>query len=434
MPRSREPISVAGVSVQLDAPGLKAIRRHGGRVEARWFAAPRAIRRGYQPKTVRLHYDLQDTFAVQQMAARCRQLQAEMLDWLADPERKRQIVFDGTLGSLIRLYQEHPESPFHGLRNNTRRTYEGWCRALSEACGARRVDRITGPDLRRWYKEFRRAALGEAPRDRMAYAVVRQMLRILVNYGMELNLKPCFELDRIISVVRFRADDDHKAGEKRARKQRQAMTFEQASAIVDAGLAKGTVRHRSVALGIAMQFEFGLAQIDVIGEWEKIDRVRGVVAGAVVNHGQVWTPGLRYEDFADGVLDMARSKTAVPGTYEVAEAPLFMRAVAAVPIEEQTGPVVCDAHRIPIRSRHYADLFRELAETSGVQAEIKSMHARHGAASEADAAGVGEDDIARLLQHSGPAVTRKHYIKGSLERSRRTQRARVAHRERKETA
>lgn len=434
MAQYRKPLSLGGQPVVLDAPGLKLVTRRAGRVEPRWIAAKRAARRGYRPRTVRLHYDLADPNAVAQMASRCRQLQAEMLDWLAEPDRARQLVFDGTLASLIRLYQRHPESPYLALRQNTRRCYDDWCKALDRSCGTRRLDRITGPDLRRWYREFRAAPKDETPRDRHAYGVVRQMMRILVNYGIELGLEPCFRLDQILSKIRFRADDERAQGEKRKPKPRQAMTFEQAGAILDAGIAKDTTRHRSVALGIAIQFEFALAQIDVIGEWEKIDRARGVPVGAIIQHGQVWVPGLTYEDFESGVLDMARSKTAVPGTYDVNEAPLFLRALAAVPPEERAGPVVCDAHRIPIRKRHYAELFRELADAAGVPFEIKSMHGRHGAASEADAAGVGEDDIARLLQHTGPAVTRKHYIKGSLARSQRTQRARVAHRERKETA
>src|SRR5271154_6435958 len=40
--------------------------------------------------------------------------------------------------------------------------------------------------------------------------------------------------------------------------------------------------HRSVALGVAAQFEFTLRQIDVIGEFEKISRVQGAQPGAVI--------------------------------------------------------------------------------------------------------------------------------------------------------
>lgn len=445
MPRHRSPLIVAGVPVEIDAPGLAIIERPNGRREPRWIAGDRANRLGYAPKTVRLHFDLDDRADVERMAERCRLLQTEMLDWIGDPARDERLVFDSSLSSLIKLYEKHPQSPYHTLRANTKRSYKEWLTALDRQCGGRRVDRITGPDLRIWFEKFREPTITikkgpdgkvlsqhiSPPHNRWAYGIVRQAMRILVNFGMELRLDPCYELDRILGKIKFRSAEEGEQGEKRARKRRIAMTYEQAEAIVVAGIKKNTVRHRSVALGIAAHFEFAMSQIDVIGEWEKIDRVRGVAAGAIISRGQVWRPGLRYEDFKDGVLDMDRNKTSVPGIYDVTEAPLFLRAIAAIPEGERSGPLVVDAHGIPIRRRFYAALFRELADAAGVPIEIKSMHGRHGAASEADAAGVDEDDIGRFLQHSNPSVTRKHYIKGSVERSRRTQRARVASRDKK---
>jgi hypothetical protein len=65
------------------------------------------------------------------------------------------------------------------------------------------------------------------------------------------------------------------------------MSYAQAVAIVLEGLRRGTRRHRSIALGVAAQFEFTLRRIDVIGEWERIDELREVPADAIVSHGQV---------------------------------------------------------------------------------------------------------------------------------------------------
>jgi hypothetical protein len=81
---------------------------------------------------------------------------------------------------------------------------------------------------------------------------------------------------------------------------------EAAAAIVAEGLRRGTRRHRSIALGVATQFELTLRQVDVIGYWEKIDCTVGVDLGAIVDRGQVWRPGLRFEDFAAGKLDLKR--------------------------------------------------------------------------------------------------------------------------------
>jgi hypothetical protein len=63
------------------------------------------------------------------------------------------------------------------------------------------------------------------------------------------------------------------------------MTYDQAVAIVAEGLRRGTRRHRSVAHGVAAQFELTLRQVDVIGYWEKIDRTVGIDPGAIVDRG-----------------------------------------------------------------------------------------------------------------------------------------------------
>ena len=76
------------------------------------------------------------------------------------------------------------------------------------------------------------------------------------------------------------------------------MTYDQAAAIVTEGLRRGTRRHRSVALGVAAQFELTLRQVDVIGYWEKVDRAEHVEPGAIVDRSCIWRPGLRFEDFA----------------------------------------------------------------------------------------------------------------------------------------
>ena len=114
------------------------------------------------------------------------------------------------------------------------------------------------------------------------------------------------------------------------------------AAIVAEGLRRGTRRHRSVALGVAAQFELTLRQVDVIGTWEKLDQAEAVQASAVVERGRIWRPGLRFEDFAAGRLDVETSKTSTQAVYDVTAYPLFQQALAAVPASERVGPLVTD--------------------------------------------------------------------------------------------
>jgi hypothetical protein len=104
---------------------------------------------------------------------------------------------------------------------------------------------------------------------RLAKACVRSMLSILLNYGAELGLPGCLDLAQVLERMTLRVPRDVRTAWRAKRPTKVAMTYEHAAAIVAEGLSRGTRRHRSVALGVAAQFEFTLRQIDVIGEWEK---------------------------------------------------------------------------------------------------------------------------------------------------------------------
>ena len=201
------------------------------------------------------------------------------------------------------------------------------------------------------------------------------------------------------------------------------------------GLKRGARRYRSVALGVAAQFEFTIAQIDVIGSWEKVEHARKLPEGAIVRGRHYWIPGLRFEDFLSGmVLDMRRSKNSKPGTFDVIEYPLFMRALASVPEAERRGAVAIDDAGHPFNKRHYQTLYRELADSRAVPKGVWNMNARHGGATEARQSGVPLEDTSEHLQHSNLQTTKRHYVEPNIETTRRVARARVAHREKKDTA
>lgn len=164
----------------------------------------------------------------------------------------------------------------------------------------------------------------------------------------------------------------------------------------------------------------------MIGEWERIDRTIGVEPGAIADRGQVWRPGLRFEDFAAGELDLETSKTDTQAVFDVTVYPLFQQALAGVPELERHGPLVDNG--LPVRLRYYSDLYRDVADAAGVPRAVWNMLARHGGATEAQQAGVALADIAEHAQHIDTNTTRKHYIVPSLETSRRLAKQRVAHR------
>lgn len=427
MARKRKLLWINGEDVALEAPGLQILRRGNGAVHLYWVATADARRRGYLPRTVRLYFDLGNLRGRRDLEQRCAVLTNEMLAWLGDPEGWKKPVYDGTVAALIRCYQTDSKSPYRGLAPNTQRGYDDWCRILERTIGARRVDRLTGQDLRDCFLALLTPSRpGRAPRVRLAKACVRSMLSILLNYGAELGLPGCLALAQVLERMTLRVPQEVRAAWKAKRPDKIAMTYAHAAAIVAAGLARGTRRHRSVALGVAAQFEFTLRQIDVIGEWQRFDRMRELPAGAVVGHREVWRPGLRFEDVAGGTLDLTTSKNDAKAVFDVAAYPLFMQALAGVPESERRGPMVIDEAGMPVRRRYYQDLYRDVADAAGVPRQVWNMFARHGGVTEAHEAGAALVDVSKHAQHRDLNTTNRHYIVPSVETSRRVARARVA--------
>jgi hypothetical protein len=433
MARKRKPLVFSGETVELDAPGLEIRQRKNGVCDLYWIASAEARKRGYLPRTERLYFDLKSLKDRQDLEQRCKVLTGEMLAWIGDPEGQKKPVYDGTVAALIRCYQTDENSPYRGLAQNTQRGYDDWCRTLERAIGKRRVDRLNGQDLRNCFLALLQpAAPRGAPRVRLAKACVRSMLSILLSYGAELGLPGCLELSQVLERMTLRVPKDVQQAWTSRRPTKAAMMYEHAAAIVAEGLRRGTRRHRSVALGVAAQFEFTLRQIDVIGEWQKPNRAVAVEPGIITSRGWVWRSGLRFEDFAGGTLDLTTSKTLARATFDVTAYPLFQKALAAIPDRERHGPLVVDERGLPVRRRYYQDLYRDVADAAGVPRAVWNMFARHGGVTEAHESGADLVDVSKHAQHSDLNTTNRHYIVPSVETSRRVARARVEHRQKRE--
>src|SRR6516164_5818765 len=124
-----------------DFPGLQRSPRKDGSIALHWVASRIAIAVDYTPKTVRLHYpDLSP-----ELAQRCQDLDAQMRVWLCDQENMdERIKFDGTIGSYVKIYENHPESPYHEKDQETQRGYHFKLKRLYDRVGERRVDRLNG--------------------------------------------------------------------------------------------------------------------------------------------------------------------------------------------------------------------------------------------------------------------------------------------------
>jgi hypothetical protein len=235
-----------------------------------------------------------------------------------------------------------------------------------------------------------------------------------------IGLVGCLELAQVLERMTLRVPRDVRAAWKAKRPGKLVMSYDQASAIVIEGLRRGTRRHRSIALGVAIQFEFTLRQIDVIGEWKRVDRVKELPWDAIISYRQVWRAGLRFEDFAGGELDLETSKTQTKAIFDVTAYP---QALSAVPDSDRNGPLVTDEDGVPLRRRYYQE--PTARSPTRQRCPVRFGICLHGIAA-AQQAGVNLADIA---EHADINTTRKHSIVPSVETSRRVAKQRVAHRQ-----
>ena len=403
------------------APGLSWRPRKDGKA-AYWVAREDLVKKGFRPSTVRIHFDPADPFHQAKIAAKCRVLQAEMLTWQRDGGAPRAAAFDGTFRSLIRIYETERSSPFHDLKERSQGFYLYGLRLLDQTIGTARVDAMSGVELRRLYQDLRtpaplttkqrKAGDTKAPdRARRAYTAI-QMLRVVVNYGRTLKLDACDELGDILAKMEFQG----------VRRREARITHAQVCAFRKAAHEAG---RPSMALGITLQFDLGMRQRDVIGEWltDKTPEQPGIVFA-----GMRWADGLTFEHIAGTVLRKRTSKTGKVVEHDLAQLPDTLTELERIPADRRLGPlVVNEENGLPYKRRVYVKWFRVIARAAGIPDEVWSMDARAGAVTEALDAGAQPLDVMNAAGHTQLSTT-QGYDRTSLQKTSRVAKLRVASR------
>lgn len=413
--------------MELKAPGLKTRPRSNGEVAYYWVArsGDRDISQ-YPNKTVRVHG------TPEAIIQRCNVLQSELKEWLAKRGIGETPKYDGTLRSLIRLYTRTEESPYFKVKSNTKAMYDESLDVLEKAVGARQLDKLIGLDFTRWYANFKQpakdtekqatrraeaAAMGiilppNPERPRRAYKAM-QLLRIVIKFGIVLNITECFRLAVVLENMEFSAPGART----------EAMTYAQARAICDKAIAKGL---HSIALAQALQFELTLRQIDVIGRWEKTDSPKD---GGIVDRGQRWRDGLLWSHLgSDGILSKETSKTGQQAEHDTTAYPFLREMIDLIPLSKRFGPMIkSEATGLPYRRRHFADVWREIADEAGLPKEVWNRDSRAGGVTEGSDAGADIEHLRHHANHSN-AQTTQRYNRKTLEKTRHVAELRVAHR------
>jgi hypothetical protein len=396
-----------------DTPGLKARKNRDGTIRLYWVARPDVVAQGYQPLTVRLHYDRNNPTDSPLISAACMKLQAEMLAWSAG-QRDRRDRPDGTIAGEIRCYQHDPASPYRDLKWNTQRTYDQVFGVIERAFGKRALAALGIADFRRWYDEAKKPARPGGPeRIRKAHGIIA-MLRRLFAYGVTAEHQHCARLAAILDEARF----------KQPGRRRIKLDLAHVEAFIPKAIAAGRL---SLALGTALQFETTMRQRDVIGEWEPISE-EGTPTGIVLGNRR-WVKGLTWADISvDLVISKETTKTGAVVSYDLKLCPLVIDILALTPVERRVGPLIIDetAGR-PYAEHAYAREWRVIARAAEIPDTVWNMDARSGGISEADDAGADLDDIRSAAGHTEASTTAR-YVRGTIGKSRKVAELRLAHR------
>ena len=173
------------------APGLRFRTRADGRKVPIWCAPDAALAAGYTPRTANLT-GLTDS----EIVTRCRALWADAHAFAA---RGRVDSFDGTLGSLLTLYQTHEESTYHRLSPGSRYPYDVYLRRLRDAYGVRRLDRLTGLDVKAWHKDWRTPDAAGGAEKLGAATMALHVLKAALSFGVVAGVPDC---ERLVTVAR----------------------------------------------------------------------------------------------------------------------------------------------------------------------------------------------------------------------------------------
>lgn len=414
--------------MEKESIGLKIRQRKGGDPAYYWVASAASRQaKDYPLKTVRLHGD------EDQRNAKCRALTSELKAWLADRGLGAPPIYDGTLKSLIRMYQTTKGSGYLAVKSNTREMYDHSLSLLEKDCGMRRLEKVTGLDIRGWYEHFKEPAEDtpkqalkreklakegvilppNGERIRRAYQCM-QLLRIVINFGVVANITECFRLKIVLETMEFHVP----------RGRIEQITFEQAKAICDVAIGKGL---HSIALAQALEFELTLRQIDVIGRWEKSEDYRD---GGILDRGQRWRDGLLWSHLdANGILTKPTSKVdGVVAEHDTMQYPFLREMINHVPMEKRMGPmIVSEATGLPYRRRYFSDVWRECADAAGVPKTVWNRDSRAGGITEGSDAGADLEHLRHHANHQNSATTQR-YNRKTLEKTRNVAQLRIAHR------
>jgi hypothetical protein len=362
-----------------------------------------------------------------------------MREWQGSADRANVKVAarcDGTVAGLIRAYETSPASPINrpynpdsktptGVKFNSRKMYLDQNKILYDFVGPRVLVNITGEQIWQWYDHLIEPDREGGP-ERIARGknAMGQFTR-LVKFGLTVGIEGCDRLALILTGgglgSPFRFPNPERRDEQLTHK--QLLTF---CAAADKMRWNGKP-YFSLALGTVLQFEAGVRQADIIGQWWPVEKSAN---GTLVRDGYQWR-GLTWGTHLDPVTFELKKPTSKSKGKKTAMAylnasPLAKAWLERIPREQRIGPVVINEMTgRPYDRSAYHEKWRRVANAAGIPKAVQNRDARAGAITEADDAGVESGRTQRVATH-GTAEQTRGYKREHMENAKHVLTKRVA--------
>lgn len=334
----------------------------------------------------------------EERAKMCRHLTRQMLDHFSADTPKVRV---GTWEWIFKAYQSDRESPYHGIKPNTRDLYDLLISKWISAIGASKISEANFKAVKRWEN-----AMIENGRSRDWISRMFTMMRTVVRYGCAIEDKECQRFSAVLSSITF----------KKGKSKDTSGTPEQIASIVAAAQKGGA---HAFALGCAIQWWFSLRAVDVRGQWLAI---QGDDDGqGIVRDGMRWHDGLTWDMFDRDVtkftktMSKTKDTTGETRTFNLTQVPEVRDLLLQIPIEKRVGPViVSERHGLPYTKYGWSQAWRRFRKDAKVPDHVKNMGIRSTALTHGKNAGASPFDLRDAAGHSDVSTT-NIYIRGKDE-------------------
>lgn len=287
---------------------------------------------------------------------------------------------DGTVGSLVQMYRTSDASTYKTLRFSTRQYYDNLLKVILSSCGSDKIADLSAGDIQDYYDGWTDHG---TKKQSMGHSLIA-MLRIIANFGYKVLEDPaCDRLSVTLHRMKFTSGKSNN----------EELTSLQANQIIDMA---HKIELPSMALAQAFQFDCGLRQKDVIGEWVPENEPGD---SYVFDLDTKWLRGLRWEEIDGNILRHILSVEGALFELPLSKAPLVTQELARLGELPKRGPIiVSEKNGLPWRAVEYRRIWRKIADDCGIPKTVKNRHSRYATNLDSDDNGKNDEPKLRLVK------------------------------------